>query len=217
MSTTTTGLDPRLADYVRAQVSPHDQVLAGLAAETARLFPDDVNLQIAPEQGALLGLLTRLSGAVQAVEVGTFTGYSSICIARNLAPGGRLVCFDRSREWTDVARSWWQRAGVADRIELRLGDAHELIEQLEDTPVDLAFVDADKEGYPRYYEAILARLAPDGLIAVDNTLAHGGVVEPAPTGMAAAIARFNDLVRADDRVAVVQVPIGDGLTLITRR
>lgn len=217
MSTRTTGLPDALGDYVRAQVSPQDPLLAELAADTAARFPDEVNLQIAPEQGALLTVLTRLAGAHRAVEVGTFTGYSSVCIARGLAPGGQLVCIDASREWTDVARGWWTRADVAGRIELRVGDAHQLVPALEDTPVDLAFVDADKEGYPLYYTALLERLAPDGVMAFDNTLAHGDVLAPEADSMAAAIARFNDLLREDDRVDVVQVPIGDGLTLVMHR
>lgn len=217
MSTRTTGLSAALADYVRSQVSPQDPLLADLAADTAARFPDHVNLQIAPEQGALLSVLTRLSGARHAVEVGTFTGYSSVCIARALPPGARLVCVDASREWTDVARGWWMRADVADRIELRVGDAHQLVPALEDTPVDLAFVDADKEGYPLYYAELLTRLAPDGVLAFDNTLAHGDVVAPEPGSTAATIAAFNDLLRADDRVDVVQVPIGDGLTLVMHR
>jgi caffeoyl-CoA O-methyltransferase len=220
MSTRSIGLDEALHAYVVAHADGGpDQVLDDLAARTRRLVPDRASMQIAPEQGALLTLLASMSRARLAVEVGTFTGYSSVCIARGLAPEGRLICFDASKEWTDIARQFWARAGVDDRIDLRLGDARELIGSLGDEPVDFAFIDADKDGYPTYYEALLGRLAPDGLIAVDNTLADGGVLNPdAPeAGHAAAIARFNDQVLADDRVQSVLVPVGDGLTLIRHR
>ena len=199
-------------------MSPRDPLLEELAAETAAVLPDRKQMQIAPEEGALLGMLVALARPRLAVEVGTFTGYSSIAIARALPPGGRLICFDISEEWTAIARRYWARAGVEDRVALRLGDARELLAQLDEGPVDFAFIDADKEAYPEYYEALLARLAPDGLIAVDNTLGGGQVAAPAPDDEhARAIAAFNQMVREDDRVASVLVPIADGLTLIRRR
>lgn len=218
MSAKTLGLSDELHAYVVAHTATQEEPLPALAAETRERFPDVINMQIAPEQGALMTLLTRLTSARFAVEVGTFTGYSSICIARGLRPGGRLVCFDSSEEWTAVARRYWDRAGLADRIELRLGDARETLRTLADEPaVDLAFIDADKPGYPHYYESVLDRLAEDGMIVVDNVLADGRVLDPGQDENAAAIAAFNDLVVHDDRVEVVLLPVADGISLITRR
>lgn len=218
MSLKTIGLTDELHAYVVAHSTGEDEVLRDLAAENLERFPDEARMQIAPEQGALLTLLAKLTKARFAVEVGTFTGYSAICIARGMGAGGRLVCFDSSEEWTAVATRYWERAGLADRIELRLGDARQTLGSLaEDPPIDLAFIDADKTGYPDYYEAVLARLAPDGLIVVDNTLGHGRVLDPGDDETAAAIAAFNDLVVADERVDVVLLPVADGVSLITRR
>ncbi len=209
------GLPDELHRYVLDHSSPVDPVLADLADETAREHPDVAGMQIAPEQGLLMTLLVRLSGAEQAVEVGTFTGYSSICIARGLRPGGRLQCFDRSDEWTATARRYWERDGVADRIDLKVGDAREELRQLPAEPfVDFAFIDADKSGYAEYFELLLPRLAPEGLIVVDNVLASGAVLDPS-SNSAEAIAAFNDQVAADERVDVVLLPVADGLSLIT--
>ena len=157
--------------YLTAHSSPPDAVLRELANETVELFPTEMGLAIAPEQGTLMTLLTQLTGAVSAIEIGTFTGYSSICIARGLAAGGRLLCCDISEEWTSVARKYWEKAGLSDRIELRLGPAIDTLRSLPDEEMfDLAFIDADKGGYVDYYEAILPKLAPRGVIAADNTL-----------------------------------------------
>lgn len=217
MSPKTLGLSDELHAYVVAHTTSRDEALQALATETWERFPDQAQMQIAPEQGALLTLLTRLTRARFAVEIGTFTGYSSICIARGLSGGGRLVCFDRSAEWTALATRSWTRAGVADRIELRLGDAHETLASLAgDPPVDVAFIDADKPGYPAYYEAVLERLSEDGLIIVDNVLSHGRVLDPGDDENAVAIAAFNDLVVGDDRVEVTLLPVADGISLITR-
>lgn len=210
------GLSEDLHRYLLDHSSPVDPVLSDLAEETARSHADVAGMQIAPEQGLLLTLLVRLSGAQHAVEVGTFTGYSSICIARGLGAGGQLVCFDRSDEWTATARRYWQRAGVADRVELRIGDAREELDRLPaEPPVDFAFIDADKTGYIQYYELLLPRLSPGGLIVVDNVLASGAVLEPTSES-AQAIAAFNDHVAADARVDAVMLPVADGLTLVTR-
>lgn len=217
MSIKTIGLSDELHAYVVAHTGGHDATLRALAAETRERFPDRVQMQIAPEQGALLTLLTRLTRARFAVEIGTFTGYSAICIARGLRTDGRLACFDSSTEWTAVATRYWERAGLADRINLRLGDARETLASLaDDPPVDLAFIDADKTGYPHYYEAVLAHLAGDGLIVVDNVLASGRVLDPGDED-ATAIAAFNDRVRDDDRVDSVLLPVADGISLITKR
>jgi caffeoyl-CoA O-methyltransferase len=217
VSPKTLGLDDALHAYVVAHTPGRDEVLRALAAETRERFPELSVMQIAPEQGALLTLLARLKKTRFAVEVGTFTGYSAICIARGLADGGRLVCFDRNEEWAGIAARYWVEAGVSTRIELRLGDASETLDSLRgDPPVDLAFIDADKPGYPRYFETLLARMAPDGLIVVDNVLAQGRVLDPGDDENATAIAAFNELVAADPRVEGVLVPVADGLTLVTR-
>jgi caffeoyl-CoA O-methyltransferase len=213
------GLTEELHTYLVAHGTPPDELLTELAEETARRFPDQQTMQIAAEQGAFLRLLVQVVGARRAVEVGTFTGYSAICIARALAPGGRLLCCDVSEEWTAVARRYWQQAGVADRIDLRLGDARQTLAALPaDEPIDFAFIDADKTGYATYYEQLLTRLAPDGVICVDNVLWSGRVVDEAADDTdTRAIRAFNDLVAADERVEAVMLPVADGLTLIRRR
>ena len=211
-------LDRKLYDYLLAHRTPDDPVLGELREETARLG-DRARMQIAPEQGTFLRMLVAAIGARRAVEVGTFTGYSAICIARGLAPGGRLLCCDVSAEWTAVARRYWEKAGVADRIDLRLAPAVETLRALSVEPVvDFAFIDADKTSYPVYYEEILRRLRPGGLIAVDNVLWSGDVVRPQKRDAdTRAIRRFNDLVAADERVDSVMTPIADGITLVRKR
>jgi caffeoyl-CoA O-methyltransferase len=218
MSTRTLGLSDELAAYVAAHNPPEDEVLASITAETRSRWPDWINLQIAPEQGAFMALLVELVGARVAVEVGTFTGYSSVWIARALPAGGCLHCFDSSEEWTTVARDAWQRAGLTDRVTLHLGDATETLEPVlaGEEPVGFGFIDADKPAYPAYYETLLAHLAPDGLIAVDNTLSNGRVLDPQDDN-AKAIAEFNRQVADDDRVTAVLVPVADGVTLIRPR
>ncbi len=219
MTRSTEGLSPELHAYVVEHSEPVDEVLADLAEETARLFPDHRGMQIGPEQGAFTTMLTRLCGAREVVEIGTFTGYSSICFARGLAEGGRLLALDVSEEWTSVARRYWERAGVADRITLRLGPALESLRALPEEPrFDLAFVDADKEGYVGYWEELVPRVRPGGLILADNTLSHGRVVDHENTSAAVrGIRDFNDRLVSDDRVTQVLLPIGDGLTLARKR
>ena len=193
-----------------------DDVLTELAAETVSRFgADDAGMQIGPEQGTFMTLLAKLIGAASAVEVGTFTGYSSICIARGLAQGGRLLCCDVSDQWTSLAREYWKRAGVADQIELRLGPAAQTLRALpEDTVFDYAFIDADKTGYVEYWDLIVPMIRPGGLILVDNTLSHGRVVDlRAQDDTVQGIRRFNGHARADQRVELVLLPIGDGLTM----
>jgi caffeoyl-CoA O-methyltransferase len=211
-------LDSAIADYTVAHTSPPDELLRELHDETARRFGDDLALQIAPEQGPLLTMLTRLAGARDAVELGTFTGYSSICIARGLAPGGRLTCFDVSEEWTSVARRYWHRAGLADRIELRLGPAAGSLAALpEEETLDLAFIDADKPSYVTYYEALVPRMRPGGLILADNVLRHGEIVNAASPDPGVRVMReFNDRAVSDPRVTTVMLPLADGLTLMRK-
>lgn len=210
-------LNDELQQYLIAHGTAPDEVQTDLIAETAALGSIS-GMQIAPDQGALLTLLARLVGARHAVEVGTFTGYSSIAIARGLAEGGKLLCFDVSDEWTTIARHYWERAGVADRIELHLGPAADNLGSLPDEPhLDLVFIDADKPGYVTYYEALVRRLRPGGILLADNVLWSGRVVDPSDTSDGTAnIRSFNDHVTRDRRVESVILPVGDGLTLAVR-
>jgi caffeoyl-CoA O-methyltransferase len=164
-------------------------------------------------------VLAKLVGAARAVEVGTFTGYSAICVARGLAEGGTLLCCDISEEWTSVAREYWKRAGLADRIELRLGPAARTLRELrEGTTFDYAFIDADKTSYVEYWNLIVPMIRSNGVILVDNTLWNGRVADPLITdGTVEAIRQFNDHAKADERVELVLLPIGDGLTLARKR
>ena len=212
------GLGPELHAYLVAHGTPPDPVLADLA-EATRALGDVAVMQVAPEQGAFLTLLTRAIGARRAIEVGTFTGYSALCIARGLPEDGELLCCDVSEEWTAIARAHWERAGVAGRIRLRIAPALETLRALPDAPVfDLAFIDADKVGYVDYYEAILPRLRPGGLVLVDNVLWMGRVADrSARDPQTEAIRRFNAHAAADPRVEAVMLPISDGLTLLLKR
>jgi caffeoyl-CoA O-methyltransferase len=214
----TVAVTPEVHEYLVAHGTPPDAVQRALIAATDALGAIS-GMQIAPEQGALMTLLTKLVDARFAVEVGTFTGYSSICIARGLAPGGRLLCLDVSEEWTAVARQHWAQAGVDDRIELKLGPAAEALRALPaDPPIDLAFIDADKPGYRTYYDEIVGRLRPGGLVLLDNVLWGGAVVDPADTSEnTEAIRAVNDHVAADDRVEAVMLPIADGLTIARKK
>lgn len=212
------GVSPEVHAYLVAHGTPPDAVQRELIEETKRLGGVSI-MQVAPEQGAFLTWFARAIGAKRALEVGTFTGYSSLCIARGLAHGGKLITCDTSDEWTSVARRYWEKAGVAERIELRLGPGAETLRALPPEPVfDLGFIDADKGGYPLYYEEILARLRPGGVILVDNVLWTGRVADPsAQDEMTQAIRSFNDRVAADPRVECVMLPISDGLTLLRKK
>lgn len=206
-------LTPELHAYLVAHGSTPDEVVRELAEETLASLPAEADMQVAPEQAAFLTFLTRLLGVRQAVEVGTFTGLSSLAIARGLAEGGRLTCFDISEEYTGVARRYWARAGVQDRIELRIGPAAETLRELpQERYLDFAFIDADKVGYPIYWDELVPRMRPGAVIAVDNTLRGGRVLAP-QNADDRAIAAFNDEVLADVRVEVVMLPIADGVTL----
>jgi predicted O-methyltransferase YrrM len=207
-------LDQTLSDYMEAHNPPIDGVLRDLINETAQLG-SVAGMQIAPEQGAFMSLLAKLTGARHAVEVGTFTGYSALCIARAMGAEGHLLCCDVSEEWTAIARRYWQRAGVADRIELKLAPALQTLQALSaDRIIDLAFIDADKGGYIGYYEELVARMRPGGLIVVDNVLWSGRVADAADQEEnTVAIRAFNDHLHADARVEAVILPISDGLTL----
>ncbi|MDI5937236.1 MULTISPECIES: O-methyltransferase [unclassified Micromonospora] len=213
MTTKSLPLTPELHAYVVAHGSAPDEVMRDLVEETLAALPAEARMQVAPEQAAFLTFLTRLVGARQAVEVGTFTGLSSLAIARGLAEGGRLTCFDISAEYTDVARRYWARAGVDDRIELRIGPAGDTLRELPyERHLDFAFIDADKVGYPVYWAELVPRMRPGGIVAVDNTLRGGRVLAPSNADDRA-VAAFNDEVMADVRVEPMLLPIADGLTL----
>jgi len=211
-------LSPELHAYLVAHGTKPDPVQRELAEETRRLGGISV-MQIAPEQGAFMTLLVRALGVRRAIEVGTFTGYSALCIARGLPDDGKLLCCDVSEEWTAVARRFWEKAGVARKIELRIGPAIDTLRALPASPDwDLAFIDADKAGYPLYYEECLTRLRPNGVILVDNVLWSGNVADPeARDASTVHIREFNDRVAADPRVDAAMLPLGDGLTLLRKR
>jgi caffeoyl-CoA O-methyltransferase len=210
---------PAVAAYLQAHCTPPDDVLRDLAAETAARFPDAAEMQVSPDEGRLLTMLVQLTGAAYAVEVGVFTGYSALCIARGLAPGGRLLACDVSEEWTAVAGSFWRRAGVESRIDLRLAPADQTLRALPADPViDFAFIDADKTGYPQYYEALVPRLRPGGLLVLDNVLLGGQVLNPEPVRPAhRAMRQLNEVILRDDRVDSVMLPVRDGVTLLRKR
>ena len=212
-------LNERLHGYLVEHSLPLDDVQRSLIAETQALG-DVSGMQIAPEQGAFLTVLTAALGVRSAVEVGTFTGYSALCIARGLAAGGSMLCCDISEEWTAIARRHWERAGVANLIELRLAPAAETLRGLPDTAtIDLAFLDADKRGYRDYAEQLIRRLRPGGVLLVDNVLWHGAVVDADADGDsdAAHIRAFNDWLAANHDVESVMLPIADGVTLARKR
>ena len=210
-----TRVDDALHAYLVAHRSADDPILAELADETRRLMGPRSIMQIAPEEGTLLALLVAATGARHVVEVGTFTGYSALCMARALPPGGKLLACDVSEEYTTVARRYWQKAGVADRIELALSPAADTLRRLpEEVCIDFAFIDADKTGYRTYYEEILKRLRPNGLIAIDNVLWNGQVVRADDqSDDTRAIRALNDFVAADARVQAVLIGVSDGITL----
>lgn len=210
-------LSDELAAYVADHCPPADDVEASLFEATAALG-DIEAMRLSVPQGALLRLLTALLRPQFAVEVGTFTGYSALCVARALPPGGRLLCCDVSEEWTAIAREHWARAGVEDRIDLRIAPASATLADLDpDRTVDLGFVDADKGGYVDYYEALLPRLSPTGLLLFDNVLWGGAVVDgDDDSENTRALRRFNDHVRDDPRAEGVLLPIGDGFMAVRR-
>jgi caffeoyl-CoA O-methyltransferase len=210
-------LPVEISEYLLAHCTPADDVLRDLAAETRSTFPDQAGMQVSHDEGELLTLLVKLSGARNAVEVGVFTGYSGLCIARGLPAGGHLLACDVSEEFTGVARRFWERAGVADRITLRLAPALDTLKALPSGEAfDFAFIDADKQGYRGYYEELVPRMRPGGLLVLDNVLRGGNVIagtRPADV----AIREINDAIVADSRVESVMLPVRDGVTLVRKR
>lgn len=208
-------VDPEVEAYAEAHTTPLPDLFDRLAAET-REKTTLPQMMVGRIEGRFLGVLVRLRDARRILELGTFTGYSSICMALELPADGHLITCDVNEETTEIARRYAAEAGVIDRIDYRLGPAVETIAEL-DGPFDLVFIDADKDGYVDYYEAALPKLADNGLIIADNVLWSGRVVEPDPDDSTRAIQRFNEHVQSDERVESVMLSVRDGMTLIRRR
>ncbi len=216
----TLGLDNQLYDYLLSASLREPEVLRQLRQETAR--HSQAVMQIAPEQGQLMALLVQLLGATKTLEIGVFTGYSSLCVALALPPTGKIIACDVSEEYTAIARRYWQTAGVVDKIDLQLAPALETLEQLladgQAETFDFAFIDADKENYDGYYERALQLVRPGGLIAIDNVLWFGKVADPqVQDNSTLAIRAFNNKLHNDERVTLSLVPIADGLTLALKK
>ena len=220
MSSRTLELTQRLYDYLLGTSLREPEILKQLRQETKSM--KGAGMQISPEQGQFMALLIELTGASKTLEIGTFTGYSALSVARALPPGGKVYACDISKEYTDVARRFWAKAGVADKIELRLGPALDtvtaLVKEGHAGSFDFAFIDADKENYDGYYERALELLKPGGLIAIDNVLWNGKVADPDRNDAdTAAIRSLNAKLKEDKRVSISMVPIGDGLMLARKR
>jgi predicted O-methyltransferase YrrM len=214
------GLSEAVRAYLITDGLREHPVLERVRLETASM--PNAGMQVAAEEGALLAMLVRLLGARQVLEIGTFTGYSSTAMALALPADGRIVCCDLSTEWTDVARTAWTDAGVAGRVDLRIGPAVDTLDELlaagQESAFDLAFIDADKPSYDAYYERCLRLLRPGGVIAIDNVLWSGRVADPSVHDESTdAIRALNAKVAGDERVDPVIVPVGDGLTLARKR
>lgn len=213
-----TKITDELYQYMLDHNPPLDPIQRGLVTTTYEKFPESAGMQSAQEQGPLLAFLVRLTGARRIVEIGTFTGFSTLSMAQALPADGVLIACDISEEWTAYGVRAWEAAGVADRIDLRLAPALETLRAMPGEPhIDMAYVDADKENQIAYWEELVPRMRPGGLIVSDNTLFHGRVLDEAATGAAAAIRAFNDHVLADDRMESVLLAISDGLTLSRKR
>jgi caffeoyl-CoA O-methyltransferase len=213
------GLSAPLHQYMVEHGTPPDEILAELISETRTRLGGLSMMQIAPEQGAFMTFLAKLIDARRAIEVGTFTGYSALCIARGLGEGGKLICCDVNQEFTDVGRPFWERAGVADKIDLRLAPALETLAGLDqDGSFDFAFVDAVKSEYQDYLEHLHGLVRPGGLILVDNVLWSGNVInDEADDENTRAIRAFNDRLAKDERFDRVMLAVSDGLTLLRVR
>jgi caffeoyl-CoA O-methyltransferase len=219
MTRRTLELNDKVYDYLLSVGVRETDLQRDLRAETAKL--SNGGMQIGPDQGAFMTLLVELIGARRALEIGTFTGYSSICVASALPADGKLICCDVNEEYTSIARDYWRRAGLESKIELRLGPAVATLDALIEArvePFDFAFIDADKGNYSNYYERALELVRPGGLIAIDNVLWGGDAANPDDKDPdTQAIRAVNERVRGDERVTVSMVPIGDGLTLARKR
>jgi caffeoyl-CoA O-methyltransferase len=214
MATFKTQLTEGTGEYL-AQHSRQDEVMERIARETAQM--PQAEMMSTPDEAALITMLARLIGARRALEVGTFTGYGAVAIARGLAEGGTLTCLELDEEYAAVARRNLEAAGVADRAEIRVGPAADSLRELPEEPTfDLVYLDADKIGYPEYYELIVPRLAPGGLLLIDNVLLRGAVLDP-QDDRARTMDALNERVSADERVDSVMILVADGLTLARRR
>jgi caffeoyl-CoA O-methyltransferase len=219
MARRTLDLDDRLYDYLLKVGVRESDLLKELRAETAKR--SNGGMQIGSDQGAFMHLLIGVIGAKRALEIGTFTGYSSLCVASALPADGKLICCDVSEEYTSIARNYWRRAGLESKIELRLGPAVATLDQMIEAKVpefDFVFIDADKTNYGNYYERALNLVRTGGLIAIDNVLWGGAVVDPADNDEdTVAIRAVNEKIRTDERVTLSMIPLGDGLTLARKR
>jgi predicted O-methyltransferase YrrM len=220
MSSTHLQITEQLHDYIRRMSLREPAVMVRLREETAAL--PNARMQVTPEQGQFLGLMVELMNAKLAVEVGVFTGYSALAVARCLPSDGKLIACDVSEDYTRMARRYWREAGVEHKIDLRLAPAIETLDRLlqegHEGTVDFAFIDADKQNYDLYYEQLLKLLRPGGLLGIDNVLWHGSVVDPnVSDDETEAIRRLNQKISTDTRVSVSMLPIGDGLSLVTKR
>ena len=218
MSTRSRFIQADVADYAAEHVTPVDAVAASLRSATLAEVPDWAMMQIGDDQARLMELMVRAMRVERAIEIGTFTGYSALAVARGLAPGGTLLCCDVSDEWTSIARRFWAEAGVDDRIELRIGPALETLRSLPAEPVyDFAFIDADKVGYLGYLTELVPRMRLGGVVLADNTLQNGRVVDGGDDDPSVvAIRAFNDAVLSDERLLSVLLPIGDGVSAIQK-
>lgn len=220
MSNRTTNLDDRLYAYLIEHSLRESDIMRRLRELTAG--HERARMQISPEQGQFMALLVELTGAERIIEIGTFTGYSALCMAQALPVGGQLICCDVSTEWTDIGRPFWREAGIETRIDLRIAPAVETLDALitegESGSFDMIFIDADKTGYADYFERGLQLLRPGGLLLFDNTLWHGNVADPdVQDEETAAVRALNDRLHHDERISISMVPIGDGLTLARKR
>ncbi|MCJ1677517.1 O-methyltransferase [Streptomyces sp. APSN-46.1] len=213
-----TKITDELYQYMLDHNPPLDMYQRGLVETTYAKFPDAAGMQSAEEQGPLLAFLVRLTGARHIVEVGTFTGFSSLSMAQALPADGRVITCDISDEWTAYGRWAWEAAGVSDRVDLRIGPALDTLRAMPAEPhIDMAYIDADKQSQIAYWEELVPRMRPGGLIVTDNTLFHGSVLDETATGAAAGVRAFNDHVSADTRMESVLLAISDGLTLSRKR
>lgn len=219
MSNRTLSIDDRLYDYICDVAITEPELLRQLREETAQL--EYSVMQISPEQGQFMSLLIKLMGVKRAIEIGTFTGYSSICVADAMPEDGRLICCDISPQWTQIAEKYWALAKLEDKISLFSEPAEQTLQKLlddgEEGTYDFVFIDADKQNYIQYYETALRLIRKGGIIAVDNTLWSGAVADPENIEPGTrAIRRFNEMIKKDTRVSQSLLPIGDGLTLILK-
>lgn len=219
MSNRTLALDAATSDYLHSNIRPESEAAKALRLRTGAM--QMAVMQICPEQGAFMSLLCRIQGVRKAIEVGTFTGYSALCVAEALPDDGILIACDVSESWTSIGKEYWELGGVSDKIDLRLAPATETLQTLIDegaSDFDFAFIDADKENYETYYEQCLQLLRSGGTIAIDNVLWDGRVANPSyRDASTVAIRAINEKVRNDPRVFSTMLPLGDGLTLAIKQ